>query len=67
MEDGTPWPGNNTTDHTGMIQVCAFDHLILGDRGTELLHYYSSYVSRYLHIQTHLGLSNFSTPSLIQR
>jgi hypothetical protein len=21
MEDGTPWPGNNTRDHPGMIQV----------------------------------------------
>lgn len=26
MQDGTPWPGNNTRDHPGMIQVivCAF-------------------------------------------
>jgi len=22
MQDGTPWPGNNTRDHPGMIQVC---------------------------------------------
>ena len=21
MQDGTPWPGNNTRDHPGMIQV----------------------------------------------
>ena len=21
MQDGTPWPGNNTGDHPGMIQV----------------------------------------------
>jgi cellulose synthase A len=21
MKDGTPWPGNNTRDHPGMIQV----------------------------------------------
>jgi hypothetical protein len=21
MEDGTPWPGNDTSDHPGMIQV----------------------------------------------
>lgn len=21
MQDGTPWPGNNTNDHPGMIQV----------------------------------------------
>lgn len=21
MEDGTPWPGNNSRDHPGMIQV----------------------------------------------
>lgn len=24
MQDGTPWPGNNTRDHPGMIQVCPF-------------------------------------------
>lgn len=23
MGDGTPWPGNNTRDHPGMIQVCS--------------------------------------------
>jgi len=23
MQDGTPWPGNNTRDHPGMIQVGA--------------------------------------------
>ena len=23
MQDGTPWPGNNTRDHPGMIQVAA--------------------------------------------
>ncbi|XLU33730.1 hypothetical protein S245_069796, partial [Arachis hypogaea] len=28
MKDGTPWPGNNTEDHPGMIQVC------LGSAGT---------------------------------
>jgi len=22
MQDGTPWPGNNSRDHPGMIQVC---------------------------------------------
>jgi hypothetical protein len=22
LQDGTPWPGNNTDDHPGMIQVC---------------------------------------------
>jgi len=22
MKDGTPWPGNNSRDHPGMIQVC---------------------------------------------
>lgn len=21
MQDGTPWPGNNTNDHPGMIQI----------------------------------------------
>ena len=24
MQDGTPWPGNNTRDHPGMIQVFAY-------------------------------------------
>lgn len=24
MQDGTPWPGNNTRDHPGMIQVTLF-------------------------------------------
>lgn len=24
MQDGTPWPGNNTRDHPGMIQVVPF-------------------------------------------
>jgi hypothetical protein len=24
MQDGTPWPGNNTRDHPGMIQVLPF-------------------------------------------
>jgi hypothetical protein len=24
MQDGTPWPGNNTRDHPGMIQVSVF-------------------------------------------
>lgn len=24
MQDGTPWPGNNTRDHPGMIQVNFF-------------------------------------------
>lgn len=24
MQDGTPWPGNNTRDHPGMIQVQQF-------------------------------------------
>ena len=24
MQDGTPWPGNNTRDHPGMIQVEIF-------------------------------------------
>lgn len=25
MQDGTPWPGNNTRDHPGMIQVCPYE------------------------------------------
>lgn len=24
MQDGTPWPGNNSRDHPGMIQVYLF-------------------------------------------
>ena len=24
MQDGTPWPGNNSRDHPGMIQVLTF-------------------------------------------
>lgn len=31
MQDGTPWPGNNTRDHPGMIQVsmkCILSSLI---------------------------------------
>jgi cellulose synthase A len=28
MQDGTPWPGNNTRDHPGMIQVRLFHPLI---------------------------------------
>jgi len=27
MQDGTPWPGNNTRDHPGMIQVVHFINL----------------------------------------
>jgi cellulose synthase A len=26
MQDGTPWPGNNTRDHPGMIQVSSPSH-----------------------------------------
>lgn len=26
MQDGTPWPGNNTRDHPGMIQVIVVHH-----------------------------------------
>lgn len=29
MQDGTSWPGNNTRDHPGMIQVCYLNHLDL--------------------------------------
>jgi hypothetical protein len=28
MQDGTPWPGNNTRDHPGMIQVWHSSHFI---------------------------------------
>lgn len=28
MQDGTPWPGNNTRDHPGMIQVSLFLYFI---------------------------------------
>lgn len=27
MQDGTPWPGNNSRDHPGMIQVICFSLL----------------------------------------
>lgn len=27
MQDGTSWPGNNTRDHPGMIQVSYLKHL----------------------------------------
>lgn len=30
MQDGTPWPGNNTRDHPGMIQVVYVFNLFLG-------------------------------------
>lgn len=29
MQDGTPWPGNNTRDHPGMIQVLFLFYLNL--------------------------------------
>lgn len=28
MQDGTPWPGNNTRDHPGMIQVDSLHSLM---------------------------------------
>ena len=28
MQDGTPWPGNNTRDHPGMIQVTSVLKLV---------------------------------------
>lgn len=28
MQDGTPWPGNNTRDHPGMIQVDSLPSLM---------------------------------------
>lgn len=31
MQDGTPWPGNNTRDHPGMIQVGSLPLLIYTD------------------------------------
>lgn len=31
MADGTPWPGNNSRDHPGMIQVFVLRHLYLLD------------------------------------
>jgi len=30
MQDGTPWPGNNSRDHPGMIQVLLFFQVLLG-------------------------------------
>jgi len=34
MQDGTPWPGNNTRDHPGMIQVQCGNPLIVTERIT---------------------------------
>lgn len=31
MQDGTPWPGNNSRDHPGMIQVELSAHLFLAN------------------------------------
>ncbi|PKA52108.1 Cellulose synthase A catalytic subunit 7 [UDP-forming] [Apostasia shenzhenica] len=36
MQDGTPWPGNNTRDHPGMIQVYLGSHGALDVEGKEL-------------------------------
>ncbi|XP_061367497.1 cellulose synthase A catalytic subunit 4 [UDP-forming]-like [Gastrolobium bilobum] len=36
MQDGTPWPGNNTEDHPGMIQVCLGSAGALDNEGKEL-------------------------------
>lgn len=29
LQDGTPWPGNDTDNHPGMIQVCQFHYLVI--------------------------------------
>ncbi|XP_078442548.1 cellulose synthase family protein isoform X2 [Wolffia australiana] len=36
MQDGTPWPGNNTRDHPGMIQVFLGQNGGLDSEGNEL-------------------------------
>ncbi|KAI4380528.1 hypothetical protein MLD38_006706 [Melastoma candidum] len=36
MQNGTPWPGNNTKDHPGMIQVFLGNGLDLDAEGNEL-------------------------------
>jgi cellulose synthase A len=36
MQDGTPWPGNNTRDHPGMIQVYLGSAGALDVEGKEL-------------------------------
>ncbi|ESR52352.1 hypothetical protein CICLE_v10030723mg [Citrus x clementina] len=36
MQDGTPWPGNNTRDHPGMIQVFLGENGGLDAEGNEL-------------------------------
>ncbi|PNY08235.1 cellulose synthase A catalytic subunit 7 [Trifolium pratense] len=36
VQDGTPWPGNNTDDHPGMIQVCLGSAGALDNEGKEL-------------------------------
>lgn len=44
MQDGTPWPGNNTQDHPGMIQVFLGEGGDFDAEGNELPHLV--YVSR---------------------
>lgn len=44
MQDGTPWPGNNTQDRPGMIQVFLGHNGDLDAEGNELPHLV--YVSR---------------------
>lgn len=42
MQDGTPWPGNNTRDHPGMIQVCSISILVLVDLAHILISLFGS-------------------------
>lgn len=37
MQDGTPWPGNNTRDHPGMIQVRFYSNTKLVRNTKELV------------------------------
>lgn len=41
MQDGTPWPGNNTRDHPGMIQVayCSYKKLRFYNIASQLFYY----------------------------
>lgn len=36
MQDGTPWPGNNTRDHPGMIQVSFYSNTKLVRKVTSI-------------------------------
>lgn len=45
MQDGTSWPGNNTRDHPGMIQVCYPKHFTL--KGSAFKHVLQIYLEEF--------------------